>query len=147
MSHMTKAKTKIQDREALKRALTALGFTVRENCQIKSYDGAVKQCNVVAFWGKHGFGYTDHEAGGMEMLGDFWYFGWEAQSALRDRISQQADWCNMDRHNTLEAIRAAVQQEYNVQVAQQQMQAMPGYMMAGYERLADGTVALTARAY
>ena len=73
MSHFTRVRTRITDREKLKRALTDLKHNYRENTVVRGYQGANLNADVVvAPGGDYDIGFEKGADGNFTVVADWW---------------------------------------------------------------------------
>lgn len=80
MSHFTRVRTQITDREMLVKALTDLKYQVSENATVRGYQGnSLKAELVVKPGGSYDIGFERTAAGQYEVVADWWGVQKDAQ--------------------------------------------------------------------
>ena len=88
MSHFTRVRTKITDREMLKRALGDLKHSFREDTIVRGYMGAkLKAEVVVAPGGDYDIGFERANDGNYQVVADWWGVSKDAGLSERDFLA------------------------------------------------------------
>lgn len=77
MSHFSTIRTKITEGEILKSSLKNLGFVVKENADVRGYNGSTVRADIVAVLEKadYDLGFTRGDDGSYGVVGDVWGIG------------------------------------------------------------------------
>ncbi|PSP15897.1 MAG: hypothetical protein BRC58_10750 [Cyanobacteria bacterium QS_8_64_29] len=73
MSHFSTLRTKITDAETLKASLQDLGMTVKDNADVRGYNGQRVRADVVAeLEGEYDLGWSQNSDGTYDLIADLW---------------------------------------------------------------------------
>ena len=134
MSHFTRLKTRITNKEMLINCLKEMGYEVRENCTIKGYRYTKHKVDV-AVSTKSGYeiGFVMDEEGVYNVVADWWGISSTSENEFARQLEEQ--FVEVERQ---------VQQAYAVRTALEQLKRQ-GFDIVRQENREDGTVKLLAR--
>jgi hypothetical protein len=91
MSHFSTVLTKVTDAEILVKSLLDLGIQVKEESEIRGFNGQSARADIVAVLeGEYDLGWSRNAEGSFDLLADFWGVAKKHnQSELIERINQK----------------------------------------------------------
>ncbi|MDX2271511.1 MAG: DUF1257 domain-containing protein [Cyanobacteriota bacterium] len=73
MSHFSTLRTKITDAQILQQSLRDLGFTVKQNADVRGYNGQRVRSDIVAMLeGDYDLGWSKNPDGSYDLIADLW---------------------------------------------------------------------------
>ncbi len=73
MSHFSTLRTKITDAEILKTSLSDLGISVKDNADVRGYNGQRLRADLVAVLeGEYDLGWSENSDGSFDLIADLW---------------------------------------------------------------------------
>lgn len=133
MSHFSRLRTKIRDKDTLVRCLKGLGYRVDLNGEIRGFQGT--QDVEVAARAQQGYdiGFLRNEDGCYEMVADWWGVRGTDQAQFSARLEQQ-----------FEEVQRRIRREYALQTVLEQTAAQ-GFDVVEQETAKDGTIRIVVR--
>ncbi len=125
MSHFSRVKTSLKNREHLQTALRQLGYTVTEGGMIRGYQGQKSVEFSIQGSKGYGIGFVKNPEGTYDMVADWW----GVKGATQERISQELH---------------RIQQEYALQTVLTQTEK-EGYSIVENVRDEKGTIRIVVR--
>lgn len=129
MSHFSRLKTKLRDKDVLIQSLSEMGFSIRNGGRIRGYEGEHEVDLAVETAGGFGIGFVEAPDGTFDMVADSWAVGGRKQQKVLTGLER-----TMER----------IQQEYAVKSVLAQTER-EGYELVEQVQEENGTVRIVVR--
>lgn len=129
MSHFSRLKTKLRDRDVLVQSLTEMGFSVRNGGRIRGYDGEHEVDFAVETDQRYGIGFVEAPDGSFDMVADSWVVSGRKQQKVLAGLERTME--RIQREYALKTVLASTQSE--------------GYELVEQVCEGDGTVRIVVR--
>ncbi len=133
MSHFTRMRTKIRDRQTLTRCLEEMGHQVQEGGTIRGYQGREKVDLRVTTGRGYEIGFRRTGDGSYELIADWWGVRGTSQAQFTRELQQQ-----------FEEVQREVRRQYALQTVLEKSREQ-GFNVVEQQEQEDGTIRVVVR--